>query len=62
MPEIEITQEMIDAGADAIYDADWEFRADAWIVAERVYRVMAGLSDHPSPHAQDAPEQPIAHG
>ena len=39
-----VTSAMIEAGAQEIYDADWEFSADAEAVAERVYRVMASLS------------------
>lgn len=46
---IYISKEMVKAGAEIICEADWEFRADAEIVAEEVYRVMARLSDHPAP-------------
>lgn len=37
---IEVTPEMIEAGAEVIYEADWEFKANAEVVAKAVYCAM----------------------
>jgi|KBSSwiStaDraftv2_1062776.scaffolds.fasta_scaffold3461711_1 hypothetical protein len=41
--QAEVTPAMIEAGAEIIYDSDWEFRGDAEKVAARVYAVMESL-------------------
>ena len=37
---IEITTEMIEAGAAAIFEADWEFRGDHQEIARAIYSIM----------------------
>lgn len=36
----EVTPAMLEAGAEAIYESEWEFKADAKMVARRVFEAM----------------------